>query len=216
MKRHVFIVGGLATSPDYFTGLSKEIYHSFAKKGIIIEVTTLFPYGDWSAAKWKQVYEIRADLRLPHHQIVQSRGGVRTKDAIIAQCADINAEVLIIGHSGGGIAGYHAARLLEGQTKINISFIVQVGSPKVKIKQEYQHKVGYIRGLGKRMFDPITYYGRWGKIGKPFNEAPLFRENVSLIGGHPDYFRESYPFVDREGISNLTKTLDIMLTWIRQ
>ncbi|BBI34903.1 hypothetical protein KCTCHS21_43020 [Cohnella abietis] len=135
--------------------------------------------------------------------------------------------LLFIGHSGGGIAGLHAAQLLQDSGSER--YIVMIGSPKCRIPVQLDTSVLTInaadirrggRGKSPDRVSRLGTHGGWraGKLGLPTwhrqKYAPIDNRNVPIIGGHADYFRDSEPYVDVTGRSNLDLTLETIQTWL--
>lgn len=125
-----------------------------------------------------------------------------------------------MGHSGGGVAGIHAAELLRLEG-IPVERVIQIGSPRCRIPLEWQKATSYVFAVNARgkIADPITRLGSWGgwelsgrgvPLWNPVKYAPAHRVALPLIGGHPDYFRSREPFLDEQGVSNLEHVLRVI------
>ncbi len=114
-------------------------------------------------------------------------------------------EIVLIGHSGGGVVAYGTAKMLH-ERGYPVDGVILVGSPELWIADDWQERVHSIRKAG-RFGDPVTWWGR------PCPGAPRCCETVDIVGGHPDYFRSEMK--DASGISNLSKTMDGIWKWLR-
>jgi hypothetical protein len=221
-KYSIYIVAGVATSLNFFNDFSSELERLYALAGKSAETHIIFPYGDWRTSVISQVNKVRLDLKHSVGNYELSAGGQQARRLILDTYS--GGRIIIIGHSGGGVSGYYAARMLKEQDGLPLQQVIQIGSPKVKIIPAYQAQVAYLRVDKHISSDLITRLGSWGgfnvtrKSSIPywnrFKYAPLHRSKINLIGGHADYFRKSRPFVDKYGVSNLTKTLKVILKWM--
>jgi pimeloyl-ACP methyl ester carboxylesterase len=175
----------------------------------------LFPYGDHTHNVWRQLFEVGADLvRLPGRR---RSGGREAAEEIRRRSA--GKPVLLIGHSGGGVAAYQAAVRLMEESVVPDFRVVQVGCPKVPIRAEYREKVSYFTAVDDkgRMRDPVTMLGSWSGIrrdsrGVPRWDrrkyAPGYIGRVEIVGGHEHYFRNDADCVHPVRGANLTMTLE--------
>ncbi len=211
----IYIVAGIATSPNFFANLVTEIRDYYHSRSIRVVVHIVYPYGNWSTKLAVQVKNILWDLKYSYKNANRSYGSQQTRKYILQNYE--HGKIIIIGHSGGSIAGYHASHLLSELDGIDVERIVQIGSPKVRISSEYQDKTMYIKATAGA--DVITRLGSWGGVSKSpyqlpswnrYKYAPNHRFDLNIIGGHPDYFRNHEPFTDEFGVSNLSKTMNII------
>jgi len=222
-KLHVYLLAGIKTSESAFHTCRDRLQTSLSSMGMEPAIHILFPYGDSKRNVLKQIIEVRMDLstrrrageiggRKALNDIKKSLGGRR---------------VLLLGHSGGGIAAYHAARYMKQEDMVDDFRIVQIGSPRMKISQELRDKISYFHSIDQQgmMNDPVTRIGSWGgwswSKGKlpSWNDskhAPGYVEGVSTVGGHADYFRHTEPFIDQESVCNLDKTMNRVDAWLSQ
>lgn len=218
-KYSIYIVAGVATSPNFFNDFCSGLEQLYASAGIRVKIKIIFPYGDWRNPLISQVNKVRLDLKHPVEKYEQSRGGQQAHRLILDAYSD--GKIIIIGHSAGGVSGYYAGRMLKEKDGLPLQQVVQIGSPKVKIVPAYQNQVAYLRAYKRLNSDIITRIGSWGgfevnlkntnPVWNRFKYAPAQRSKINLIGGHADYFRKSEPFIDKYGISNLMKILRV--TW---
>jgi hypothetical protein len=136
---------------------------------------------------------------------------------LIEQLGDLSGIdfVLLLGHSGGGVASIHAAYML-GLTRPELHVhTVQIGCPRSPIPPQLRDQVHYLFAVdsGKTTVkDPVCRLGSWGGwdaglAGLPrwnrLKQAPPVRTPVPIVGNHPDYFRDHPPFLGKTGQSNL-------------
>ncbi|GIQ67765.1 hypothetical protein DUZ99_11865 [Xylanibacillus composti] len=218
---------GFATAPGFLDPFRARLHESFVQLGYAVRSSSLLPYGDWQRSKPQQLWEIYHDLRLRPEAYTQSIGGNRLHHWLAraaAGASDDPHHYVMVGHSGGGVAVVHAAYMLM-QAQKRVLGVVQIGTPKCSIAEELQARTLYVRGMfrsqvkrSKRwVVDPITRMGGWGaSIASPNRRVnpPGTIIDIPLIGGHPDYFRQTAPYV-RDGVgSNETVTYRTVWSWI--
>lgn len=220
----LLLMAGLATAPTFMEEFRLRLESRFLEetdsrpKGKL-----LFPYGDWSRRAAPQFLEIRRDLRLAFDRTAQSIGGKLVMESLMEAGPD--DRVILIGHSGGGVAALHGARLLQELQPSTESLVIQIGSPRCRIPQDFQQRTAYYYAAkpnGKTK-DPVCRLGSWGgwqqggtglihwngKRYVPSRIVPLY-----LAGGHADYFRTH--LADEQGRSNMEKTLQAVWSFIRE
>lgn len=218
----VYILAGVATAPSFMEDF-RETLTAFLREetGMDIRSGLLFPYGDWSRALRPQLREIRHDMRLRVTEPACSVGGRKTAEQLQDAREDV---MLLIGHSGGGIAALHAAQLLSEGRPGTAFFIVQIGSPKYAVPASLRQNVLYLyaagqRGRGK---DPVCRLGSWGgwersRWGLPkwnrLMHAPARTVGIPILGGHADYFR-TMKHDSSEGLSNLDRMVNVIRSWL--
>jgi hypothetical protein len=142
---------------------------------------------------------------------------------------------LLLGHSGGGVAAVHAAGILAGEPVLLRGAatpsllplrVVQIGSPKCPVPTWLQGSLLYASAINAqgRPSDPVTLLGSWrvwqrSRLGLPVwrpsaPASPSAHIRLQLMGGHPDYFRESNPFLNQHGLSNLEVTVQAVMDWL--
>lgn len=212
----VFLLAGVKTSPSAFHALEQRLQHKFAEKGFESDIEILFPYGEMERNLLLQIAEVRADLS--SYVFRGGIGGRKVWSKIKEN--ESRPKLLMIGHSGGGVAAYQIARkLYEDKTPINTK-VIQIGSPKTRIIPALKGKISYIHAIDEhgRWKDPITKLGSWGGWTLQQQHVPLPRWDarkyspgrimgVNTLGGHADYFRHSPQFTDELSYCNLDKTL---------
>ncbi|OUM95307.1 MAG: hypothetical protein A9Z00_08045 [Thermobacillus sp. ZCTH02-B1] len=131
--------------------------------------------------------------------------------------------VVLVGHSGGGVAACHAGRRLLAEGAVRDLRIVQIGSPKVRIHPALRDRTAYFYAADERgrVRDPITRLGTWGGVrlsaaGIPVWDsrrwAPGHIAPVAIEGGHKDYFLPSAGAPGRA--ANLERTAAAILDWL--
>jgi hypothetical protein len=152
---------------------------------------------------------------------------------------------LFVGHSGGGIAAIHAAHLLMKSGSRSKCLAIMIGSPKCRIPQELRQSALSISAAGIRSAEKVAEgkspdlvsrlgtHGGWVRSMErgqgnhsgfgmklpswhKHKHAPGTLITVPIVGGHADYFRESAPYVNSEGVSNLALTLEAIRSWLIQ
>ncbi|WP_276352337.1 hypothetical protein [Cohnella caldifontis] len=211
----VYLLAGIASMPGIFNACRKELRERFLREGRDPVIRELFPYGDHTHRIWRQLFEVGADLvRL---QGRWRSGGKEAAAEIRSRSA--GKPILLIGHSGGGVAAYHAAVRLMAEEAVPDFRIVQVGCPKVPIRAEYRDKVSYFAAVDERgrLKDPVTMLGSWSGIRRDSRGfprwdrrkyAPGFIGKIGILGGHEHYFRNDGTYVHPVRGANLTLTLD--------
>lgn len=212
----VFLLAGVKTSPSAFHALEQRLQQKLIEKGIAPDIEMLFPYGEMDRNLLLQLFEVRADLS--HYTFDAGIGGRkvwnRIKDYYHEQ------KLLMIGHSGGGVAAYQIARkIYQDNYPINTK-VIQIGSPKTRIIPQLRERVSYIHSIDEqgKTKDPITKLGSWGGWSVEYRGMPVPRWDarkyapgrilgVNTLGGHADYFRHSTQFTDELSNCNLDKTL---------
>ncbi len=220
----LFLLSGMATAPNFMETFGEQLCRTLEGKGFRPAYRLLFPYGDWSRKAAVQMLEIYRDLRLGPQAAARSIGGRRAAEAIRSFCGD--GLPVLIGHSGGGVAGVQAAELLRPVLSAPGILTIQIGSPKCPVSSAGRDRALYIRGIGAKGGDPIARLGSWGGwvAGASglrrrfrydrFKHAPAYRLNLALTGGHPDYFRGHEPFVNPDGRTNLQTVADYTTAWL--
>jgi hypothetical protein len=219
----LYLMAGLATGPHFMEKLRAALHGSLEQWWQPVHSELLFPYGDRSRRAFPQLWEIRSDMRRGFRRLSKSVGGNRALEAMKIRHDRLDRgrkTNLFIGHSGGGVAALHAAQLLSEQQGDSHCLIVMIGSPRCRIPEELRQSVLSIRAEGK---DPVTRLGSFGgwKAGKlripswySDKHAPGEMRSVPIIGGHADYFRDSAPYVNPIGQSNLDITLEAIESWL--
>lgn len=222
-KLTVYLVAGVATYPSTFQECRRMLDRLFGEQGTEATMEVLFPYGDYSRKLWRQVWEVRSDLT---RLLLPSRIGARAMIRDLER-SYTGGPVLLLGHSGGGVAACRAARLLleQGISADDIR-VVQIGSPRVPVPDELQESSAYFYALDGRgrPDDPVTRLGSWGGWlrlpgGIPawnrMRYAPGYVRGLPVIGGHTNYFRHQLPYVDGDSRSNLDKTIGAVADWLK-
>lgn len=211
----IYLLAGIGSTPAIFDECIRELKTRFGKAGRDPVIRQLLPYGDHTQKLWRQVLEVAADLVRIHGAW---RSGGRETAGQVRQFSS-GRRVLFIGHSGGGVAAYHAAAMLSGEKAITDFRIVQVGSPKVPIRIPFRSKVSYFVAVDEKgnLRDPVARLGSWsgwsrGRLGMFYwnrlKYAPGFIGTIPVLGGHEHYFRNDSRYTHPERGSNLSRTLD--------
>lgn len=221
-KLHVYLLAGVKTSKCNFNTCQKKLDEQLRSDGLEPIIHVLFPYGDASRNLLRQVLEVKSDLS---NRMTAGRiGGRHVLDQIKRTFR--GQRMLMIGHSGGGVAAYQAAKMVIEHGIMNDFRIVQIGSPRMPIDPQLQDRVSYfhsIDGRGK-LNDPISRIGSWGgwcRAGRTvprwnrLKYAPGYVEGIPTVGGHADYFRDTDPYFDTDAVCNLDKTISRVHAWLK-
>lgn len=238
----LYMLAGVATAPHFMERFYEELVQLFWREAeVIAGGGQVFPYGDWSRPLRRQAAEVWHDMRLPLDRLAFSRGGRETVRQLGQLQAADNRRLLLVGHSGGGVAALHAAAwwLGHGQHSGRILApdgesqgipakevrVVQIGSPKSPVPELLQEATLYCysswpSGKGK---DPVCRLGTW-KVRSPRNfikpvtvpadYKPGLIKALPLAGGHPDYFRAG--MISPDGCSNLENTLGAVWAYVKE
>jgi len=237
----LYLPAGVATTPLFMERLRQVIGRGLEDTGAIVHSSLALPYGDKERSIIGQLREVGRDLRLKGRWLDGSLGGNRLLGMIDerrrARRGDsaVPARTIIVGHSAGGVAAVHAARLLYARDGGEPPLVVMIGSPRCRIPEELREHVLYVysarsepqgvRWMVAMLSDPITRLGSFGgwHIGRwrlprwqMDKHAPVHTSGLRIIGGHADYFREQPPFVNADGLSNMAVTAEVIMNWINQ
>lgn len=219
----IYLLAGVRTWPSFLQPFGSRLTERFQQEGCRdATVRIVYPYGDYTRGLLRQIREVKRDLsgRKPGGAWI---GGMAAAHAVRLGSA-ANRSVLLIGHSGGGVAACNAARLLLREGAVAHCRVVQIGSPKVRIHPDMRGLVGYFYSVDARgrRSDTVTRLGGWGGFrltagGWPVWDrrlhAPGHIGTIRIVGGHPDYFRSGPPFMLGQE-SNLQRTLDAVWNWV--
>ncbi|WP_152619538.1 hypothetical protein [Cohnella kolymensis] len=158
----IYLLAGISSTAAIFRECKRELLRRFREAGREPVVRELLPYGDNSQSIVRQLLDVGSDLarlRLPGRW---RSGGKEAADEI--RKFSLGRRVLLIGHSGGGVAAYEAAVLLRAEGAIRDFRIVMVGSPKVPIRMLPAERVSYFVAIDEngQQVDPVTRLGSWG------------------------------------------------------
>lgn len=222
-KRKLLVfLAGIATSPDFLQPICYKMTERFEQSDSFVRTLILYPYGDWSRHLVKQLREIRHDLKCSRKDVTRSIGGNRALKDVLEQYQ--GEQIILFGHSGGGVAGVHAAYLMTKQG-LPTPHLIMFGSPKCAIPESLKSKVLYIYAKNSkgRNADPVTRIGSWGawmntkdgawrwdRLGK----APSSIMGAPIIGGHADYFRHHRLYTNEQGESNLEIVTNLVMSWM--
>ncbi|MFC5532625.1 hypothetical protein [Cohnella yongneupensis] len=235
----LYLPAGVATSPLFMERLRQALHSGLETAIGSVRSSLLFPYGDRERSLLGQLREVGRDIRLKDGWLDGSLGGNRLlamiDDKRRTESGASRPRTIIVGHSAGGVAAVHAARLLHVREGGSPPLVVMVGSPRCRIPEELRDTVLYVyaartsspgaRWMTVRLSDPITRLGSFGgwQIGRwrlpswrMDKHAPAHASGLRIIGGHADYFRDQPPFVNALGLSNLTLTVDVVMRWLRE
>jgi pimeloyl-ACP methyl ester carboxylesterase len=190
----LYFAAGVATAPQFMFGIAANLEQRFKEIGWTASSKLVFPYGDWSRKLVLQLAELQLDMLRPSFAWERSIGGRRFAAEIWQE--DQEGPIILIGHSGGGIAALHAAYSLQDERFVRLIF--QIGSPRCPVPARLRDKAYFIYGVNQSVKrpDPITLLGYWGR-------SAATRIPLPLLGNHADYFRDASPYVNSKGETNL-------------
>jgi len=211
-KSIYFLSGiGMLQVGDYFAGAKKDIVNRYKAVGIDpVHVGDFYPYGIMDGIPKRESFRFLARQALKvsrdmYRRYRRNPGGLYAFRKIRADYDMYGTgPIILIGHSGGGVAAYKTAKLLADRG-YPVERVFLVGAPVQGIASDWQSKVFCLEKAG-RLGDPVTW------LGKPCIGSPRQRATVDIVGGHTHYF--SMDAVDREGVSNLNKVMDKIWGWL--
>jgi hypothetical protein len=217
----LYVLAGVATSLNFMEQFVLELKARYVQAGFEVQANMLFPYGDWNRSLVKQLYEIGHDLMPKLGRKRSHLRGKKVADYIMKSYK--GGQIVIIGHSSGGVAGVHAANILD-LAQLPIARVVQIGSPKCPVSLKHRSSTLFIRAANQsgKLTDPITRLGSWGgwerrgriALWNSKLASPDHILTVPLVGGHTDYFRRHSGFFDKNGLTNLDKITGIIWDWL--
>jgi len=203
---YAVIFAGINTNRGTFEHPGKEIEHHLKASipGCRVNLCTIYPYDDTisgdTLADTFQVVKNAYDLR---GSTVNNMANEIVKKYSGEDC------VFFLGYSGGGVAATKTAELLMHTKEFHISKIIRVGSPILTVgKPLYGRTVDLVLPG-----DPVTQLEipRFFKNLRPYQCFVKGLEVNKYI--HSCYFKKELK--DSSGISNLTKTTDKILSFIK-
>jgi hypothetical protein len=192
----IFALAGIWTTPNFMKDLCLELTRRYENDGWSARGKLLFPYGDLYFGRMRQLRDITFDMLPLAVRLGKNLGGRKAADEIRQLYR--GGKMVIVGHSGGGVAGVHAAQLLLSEVEdLSPPSVVQIGSPKCSISPVLLEHVIYVAAVDQygKWKDPITRMGGWGWSGRisrmrSKQTSPAIRE-IPIVGGHADYFRNN-------------------------
>lgn len=211
----VYFAAGISMfqTSEMFIDAMNHMENRYRSRGFTsIRTHCFYPYGtmdDIPASRHrrfmtKQAFMVGRDI---YRQAAHTVGG-RALFNDIRQHYDrlSGGDIVLIGHSGGGIASYKAAQLLhsEGYPVIRI---FMVGSPEIPICANCRDKVFTIEhgGRGGDWISRCAFH--WFRPAK-------VRVRLPINGGHPDYF--CHQSRDENNVSNMEKVMDFIWSWVQR
>lgn len=211
-KSIYFLSGiGMLQVGDYFAGAKQDIVNRYKAVGIDpVHVCDFYPYGYMDGVPKRESLRFLARQALKvsrdmYRRYRRNPGGLHAFRQIRADYdAHGTGAIVLIGHSGGGVAAYKTAKLLADRG-YPVERVFLVGAPVQGIASDWQSKVHCLEKAG-RFGDWVTWWG------KPCIGSPRQRATVDIVGGHTHYF--SMDAVDSEGVSNMAKVMDKIWGWL--
>ena len=222
----VCAVAGVYTSQTFMEDICRTFVQMLERKTRLHVVRSglLFPYGHQDSGLVRQLRLVGRDMLVQKGPYEKSIGG-RVLIDLIGNLDGVDY-LMLIGHSGGGVASVHAAAMLQKRRPELTSYILQVGCPRFITAPELKERVLYLYAVNEDSGspkDPICRIGSWGGWEKgphgvprwnPEKYAPIDRIPVPIIGNHADYFRSREPFRNQSGLSNLEIVAETLIEGI--
>ncbi|USB31648.1 alpha/beta hydrolase [Paenibacillus sp. YPG26] len=186
----VCFFAGVLTYQDNFEDAASEI----AKRYPGAKIVSIFPYGTANGTSGSSLFRLLArqltqvgyDLALDKSKRVTEAAQFIREDIA---CAD---NIILIGHSAGGVVAYRTGLYLEKEHGIQRAEVFAVGSPKFFLKDiPYNHRFTYITGQNP---DRITQIGSWRRPGsKSYRGKPGREIQIEFNPTHQGWrFHASY------------------------
>ncbi|QHW31769.1 hypothetical protein GZH47_13585 [Paenibacillus rhizovicinus] len=219
----LYLLAGLATAPLFMESFRAALHGILEREGFGVRTSRLlFPYGDWSRRAVPQLWEISRDMRLGATRLGRSIGGSRAVDMIGAGWPDrpeSTDRIVLIGHSGGGVAAVHAAWLLHDQLGGSPPPVVMIGSPRCRIPEELRASVLFVyAGAAAESPAPgkpadaiarLGTFGGWRGAGRPRPGRRV--DGASAAGGRrlwPGWQKDKHAPLFSSGVPIIGKHAD--------
>ncbi|MFK7691305.1 hypothetical protein [Paenibacillus sp. HJGM_3] len=211
----VYFAAGISmlSTTDMFREAMRHVESRYKSGGCSkVRVQTFFPYGTLDHLPTKsgqlrfiagQAFTVGRDI---YRQPKDTVGG-RTLYREIRNDYDTEngGSIVLIGHSGGGIASYKAAQLL-GEEGYPVMKVFMVGSPQIAICPSCRDKVFAIEHGGR--------FGDWiSRSAFHWFRPAKVRARIPIRGGHRHYFCNQSK--DENNVSNMDKVMDFIWGWIQ-
>ncbi len=209
----VYFAAGISISRknENFRDAMQDIERRCHSEGINrVRVNTFYPYGyidDVPMSRHKrfvigQAAVVFSDML---KRAAKTSGGRSLYSDIRTDYdAEGGGNIVLIGHSGGGVASYKAGLLLE-EAGYPVTNIIMVGSPELPIRKNFRDRVYALENSG-----------RWGDLvcrcGFDLFKPPRDRVRLPIVSGHPYYFCNQSK--DENNVSNMNKVLNTIWGWV--
>lgn len=190
----VVFLAGILTYRNNFEAAAGEM----AKKYQHVKIVVHFPYGMADGKSRSSYYSLLTrQLVQAGYDLARERSSrVIHAARIIHEHAEDADQLILIGHSAGGVIAYRAGLHLEEHYGNKNTQVITVGCPKFYLKDiPYNDRFTYITGQNP---DRITTIGRWRKpgsrlyTGKPGREVKMdFNPAHQGWRFHASYFLNS-------------------------
>ncbi|MGG3308146.1 alpha/beta hydrolase [Paenibacillus lautus] len=186
----VFFFAGVLTYRNNFEDAASEIALRYPNAKIVV----IFPYGMANGIAGSSLIHLLArQLTQVGYDLVreQSRRVVNAGQIIREHAADTD-QLILIGHSAGGVVAYKAGLHLEEKYDFRGIHVFAVGCPKFYLKDiPYNERFTYITGQNP---DRITRIGSWRKPGsRVYRGSPGREIQVDFNPDHQGWrFHASY------------------------
>ncbi len=190
----VCFFAGILTYRNNFETAASEIAHRFHDAKIV----TIFPYGMAAGTNRSALNRLLA-RQLPEVGYDLTHGQsrrVKTASEIIREEGALAEQIILIGHSAGGVVAYRSGLYLEEKYGLKHIQVFAVGCPKFHLKAiPFNKRFTYITGQKP---DKITRIGSWRRpgsrvyLGKPGREIQMeFNPGYQGWQYHASYFLNS-------------------------
>ncbi|GIP23220.1 alpha/beta hydrolase [Paenibacillus sp. J22TS3] len=190
----VCFFAGVLTYRDNFEDAAYEIAQRYQNAKIVM----IFPYGAAKSTSSSSLMRLLArQLPQASYDLVRGRSRrVINAAQIIREHASAADQLILIGHSAGGVIAYRTGLCLEEKYGFQHIQVFAVGSPKFYLKDiPYNERFTYLIG---QQPDRVTQIGSWQKPGsrvyrgRPGREVQLdFNPDHQGWRFHASYFLKS-------------------------
>lgn len=190
----VFFFAGVLTYRNNFEDAASEI----AKRYRNVKIVMIFPYGLANGTSGSSLIPLLAmQLTKIGYDLTHAQSKrVTNVSQIIREHTAVSDQVILIGHSAGGVVAYRTGLNLEENYGYEHIQVFAVGCPKFHLRDiAYNERFTYITGQNP---DRITHIGSWRKLGsrvyrgKPGREIQMeFNPAHQGWQFHASYFLKS-------------------------
>ncbi|WP_127580225.1 hypothetical protein [Paenibacillus koleovorans] len=210
----VYFAAGISMmrTSKMFHDAMNDIERRYREKGLqTVRFGCFYPYGTMDEVPLskqrrfiaKQVLTVGMDI---YRQAAHTIGGQTLFQDIRKAYDPVNGGgIVLIGHSGGGIASYKAAQLLN-RIGYPVRRVFMIGSPEIPICRDCRDKVL-----------AVEHSGRWGdwisRCAFHWFRPAKIRVRLPIRGGHPHYFCSKSK--DENNVTNMQKMTDFLWSWMQ-
>lgn len=190
-----------------FLEAMRHIEERYKTKGYTsVRVQCFFPYGTLDHVPESKRHTFIAGQAFTVGLDIYRKAGYTVGGQALYRDISLNYDrlsggaIVLIGHSGGGIASYKAAQLLN-ENGYPVNRVFMVGSPEIPICASCRDKVF-----------AIEHGGQWGdwisRSSFHWFQPAKVRVRIPIRGGHHQYFCNKSK--DENNVSNLEKVMDFI------